>query len=296
MSKLINFDVQLQSTFHATNATVNKQLEAFHQRVSDMARLRRRKAGVSVGGADVRVVQQFQKGEWKWAHQPKANDARMTPDPRSGGPRREQWSQFWCMVNTNKVPTGGSDPLVKSDTRDDMVKAMAHALQEIQNKPMWWGPRGNDLSCFKWGAGANLSQDQANAYKKDRQQPSVYIKNIDIEAPKAEQGEKQHRLHVHFTMRIQHYSNIQLNSKGFQQVFKKLYNDYLIQRKGYNLDDKMLFLNGAKPLLWAKLMPQPNSNHWLDAYAKKQSYPSEPSPAPSQFNANAESRVQAENI
>ena len=54
------------------------------------------------------------------------------------------------------------------------------------------------MSMFSWGVGKNLSDEQQDAYKKDRALPGVYIKSIEIEAPQAEQGEKQHRLHVHF--------------------------------------------------------------------------------------------------
>ena len=157
----INLQPSVTSTFYARGEEVNKKLEEFHSQIAEMARARQRKGSVSQGNPNVQVLQQFQKGQWKWAHQNKSNDPRMTPDPRSGGPRREQHSTFWCMVNTNKVPTGGFDPKVKSTTRDDMVEAMAHALSQIQSKSVWWGPRGADLSCFKWGAGGGLTNRRA---------------------------------------------------------------------------------------------------------------------------------------
>ena len=293
MPLAINIEVSATSTFYAKGQEVDRQLEAFHRSISAMVKQKKKGGTLSVGNADVAVLQQFQKGQWKWAHQTKSNDARMTPDPRSGGPRREQFSTFWCMLNTNKVPEGGADPKEASTTRDDMVEAMAHALTQIQSKSVWWGPRGADMSCFKWGAGKNLTPEQEEAYKKDRSTPSVYIKQVDIEAPKAEQGPNQHRLHMHFIMRIRHFSNIQLHSKGFQLVFKKLYNDYLTRRKNYPYNSPMLFQGDSKPLLWAKLMPQPNSHTWLTAYGAKQAY-ADKDPAEShgsEFNRKAEQRV-----
>ena len=284
------------SSFDAANAVANAKLKQFNNNVFQMVRLKKKGGSVSVGQADVLVLQQFQKGEWKWAHQPTSNDPRMTPDPRSGGPRREQWSQFWCMVNTNKVPTGynASEKQLANESRTHMIQAMSHALTEMQSKPTHWGPRGVKMSMFSWGAGKNLSAEQQDAYKSDRALPGVYIKSIEIEAPQAEQGEKQHRLHVHFTMRIRHFSNIQLNSAGFQQVFKKLYNDYLRRRLSYPADDRILFQGESKPLLWAKLMPQPNSNVWLSRYATKQVGEGNELPPADQFNTNADRKLNSE--
>ena len=280
-------DANIASSFDAANAVANKKLKEFNNNVFAMVRLKKKGGSVSVGQADVLVLQQFQKGEWKWAHQPVSNDPRMTADPRSGGQRREQWSQFWCMVNTNKVPSG-------DDTRKHMLNAMSHALTEMQSRPVHWGPRGHKMSMFSWGVGKNLTAEQQDAYKKDRAQPGTYIKSIDIEAPQAEQGPNQHRLHVHFTMKIRHYSNIQLNSAGFQQVFKKLYNDHLRRKLGYQPEDKLLFQGETKPLLWAKLMPQPNSNWWLQKYATKQVGDGNELPAADQFNTNADKKLNSE--
>ena len=56
------------SSFDAANAVANAKLKQFNNNVFQMVRLKKKGGSVSVGQADVLVLQQFQKGEWKWAH------------------------------------------------------------------------------------------------------------------------------------------------------------------------------------------------------------------------------------
>lgn len=133
-------------------------------------------------------------------------------------PRRELASNFMITINPNKV--------VRQDMRAIADEAWKCGLSCVE-KGLWSG------ACLTFGPDdeANFGSDVA----KD------VIKEITFNAV-TEVGEKQGRLHAHPIIKIKHYSQIQLYTRGIQREFKDGYNSSLARAKA----QEPLLLRGAE--------------------------------------------------
>ena len=114
-------------------------------------------------------------------------------------PRREQESNFWITINTNKAPSLADMP--------NAVRCMEECLDALASdtvlpRYLTFGPRNTE---FK----ADVARD--------------VVTGIDWKAS-VEIGDHQHRLHAHIELRIKHYSQLQINRDAMGKFARRAWN------------------------------------------------------------------------
>mgnify|MGYP004399314435 CR=1 FL=1 len=166
-------------------------------------------------------------------------------------PRRKQESNFFITINTNRRGTStAAAPNLEQEGRVAMERALKDLAKDTMIcKYLKFGPK------------------HPTEYGNDRYQD--VIQSVEWTA-NVEMGDELKRLHCHIWMTVHHYSQVQINMRMMQQLFKLKYHEHLgdglTGRKHPNFTE--LSINGM-PYIQVKLLPTANWAEVMKQYIHK---------------------------
>ena len=185
--------------------------------------------------------------QWIDEHDLASDNPLLIQDHRRSDKRRKQHeSNFFVLINTNKNP---SEPMHTS--------AVSLALQQACEA------LGNDsvlCQCLIWGP--------KNPEHYGNDQWDTHIKTIEFNAG-VERGPRNSMIHAHVMLRIEHFSQIQINSNYVARFIRDEYNRQLDRYKGFDGVDKWKISKNALPYVQIKLLPQRDFADIIDLYIRK---------------------------
>jgi len=196
--------------------------------------------GPKVVGAKKTGAWRYPGGRIQRAPSIMINGKRYT-DPKSlpaQEPRREQQSNFFLTINTNKAPS----------TDTEMQRGISHMEQMLNYL-------GQDVTLSRY---LQLGPRDPRPYASDRF--ADIIKGIDWSAA-IETGDVQHRLHSHVRLSVTHYSQMQINVHRLQSEAKRGFNH------GLKLGDALRLTKS--PYVHVHLDPQSNWQQVRTQYLHK---------------------------
>ena len=161
-----------------------------------------------------------------------------------GEPRRKQESNFFITINTNRR---GESTAAAPNLEQEGRVAMERALKDLATDTMI-------CKYLKFGP------KHPEVYGNDRYQD--VIQSVEWTA-NVEMGDELKRLHCHIWMTVHHYSQVQINMRMMQQLFKLKYHEHL----GAPFNPK-LQINGM-PYIQVKLLPTANWAEVMKQYIHK---------------------------
>lgn len=154
-------------------------------------------------------------------------------------PRRLEESNFFITINTNKAPTAHG--VTAEAAGEAAANAMEITLQNISRFIEFGkGPRGDP----------EFENDIFNAVVQDVEW-----------LPSVEMGPTLQRVHTHTSMRLLHYSQLRVNPRWLQEVFKEAWNTQW--RAGHPM------IMDGMPYVDVKLRQQVNAHEITIQYAAK---------------------------
>jgi len=172
-------------------------------------------------------------------------------------PRRKQESNFFITINTNrKGSSTAAAPNLEQEGRVAIEKALKDlAKDQFICKYLKFGPK------------------HPGVYGDDRYED--VIQSVEWTA-NVEMGDFLERLHCHIWMTVHHYSQVQINMRMMQQLFKVKYHEHLGGLLNPNW--KELQINGL-PYIQVKLLPTANWAEVMKQYIHKGMVSSNPTTA-----------------
>lgn len=157
--------------------------------------------------------------------------------PRTPGPEprirwvahgeKTKWSNFWIMINTNRAETEDTE-------KSFVVTTLRAAVTKV------FGDRAMLDSVI------NIIDDDGNIVtdQETRLNELAKIEDIDTEAV-VEIGKRQHRIHAHVLVMIQHHTRLQINVPALRDTIREL----------SIVDGVPMFINPAVKLRWIRENP-----------------------------------------
>ena len=158
-------------------------------------------------------------------------------------PRRKQESNFFITLNTNRRCDADSGHV---NIEQEGRVAMQQALKELAKDTM---------ICKYLKFGPKHPKEYENDRYEDVIQSVEWTANVEI-------GDELKRLHCHIWLTVHHYSQVQINMRMMQQLFKLKYHENL------GLGKEHLKINGL-PYIQVKLLPTANWAEVMKQYIHK---------------------------
>ena len=233
--------------FDVTDPEKRVEVESGVKRLHNDAFVTVGSAGLSKATGDVSVKK---KQAWRYpggiiqrAPSTKINGNEYFDHIDTTEPRRKQESNFFITLNTNRRCDADSGHV--NIEREGRV-AMQQALKELAKDTMI-------CKYLKFGP------KHPKVYENDRYEDVIqsieWTANVEI-------GDELKRLHCHIWLTVHHYSQVQINMRMMQQLFKLKYHENL------GLGKEHLKINGL-PYIQVKLLPTANWAEVMKQYIHK---------------------------